>query len=176
LILPLKGYDYFLRAAKIVKAQFEQAIFMIIGDNVTQRHDDYKQGLKDLTLQLGISDCVIFTGMRSDVAKILSVADVSVLASVEPEGLGRVIIESMAMAKPVITTALGGQEEIVEDGVNGIIVPPREEKSLAQAIIELLGHEELANRFGQEGLKKVKKLFNLDNCILEIEKIFESLC
>jgi len=176
LILPLKGYDYFLRAARIVKAQSPRAIFMIIGDNVAQRHDDYKRELKDLTLRLGISDCVIFTGMRPDVAHILSVADVSVLASVEPEGLGRVIIESMAMAKPVVTTSFGGQAEIVENRVNGIIVPPREENALAQAIIELLDNEELANRLGQEGLKKVKKLFNLDVCILEIEKIFESLC
>lgn len=176
LILPLKGYDYFLRAAKIVKAQVEQAIFMIIGDNVTQRHDNYKQELVDLTSKLGISNCVIFTGMRLDIAKIISVADVSVLASVEPEGLGRVIIESMAMGKPVVTTLLGGQAEIVEDRVNGIIVSPKEANNLAKAIIELLSHEELANRLGQKGLCKVKKLFNLDICVLEIESIFENLC
>jgi len=176
LILPLKGYDYFLRAAKIVKDQVAQAVFMIIGDNVTQRHDFYKQYIKDLTLKLGISNCVIFTGMRPDVASILSVADVSVLASVEPEGLGRVITESMAMAKPVVTTSLGGQAEIVENRINGIIVPPRDENTLAQAIIELLNNEELANRLGQEGLSKVRKLFNLNICVSKIEGIFESLC
>jgi len=55
LILPLKGHDYFLRAAKLVKAQVTDAVFMIVGDNVAPRHDDYKQELKDLTSKLGIS-------------------------------------------------------------------------------------------------------------------------
>jgi predicted outer membrane repeat protein len=172
LILPLKGYEYFLKSASLIIKDFPRTIFLIIGDTVISRHDRYKDSLRKLCLELGITENVIFTGMRPDIADILSFVDLSVLSSVEPEGLGRVIVESMAMGKPVITTSIGGQAEAVADGIDGLLVPPRDSSKLARAIIDLLSDDATAKRLGEAGCRKTKLIFNLAQNVARLEDVF----
>lgn len=176
LILPLKGYEYFLEAASLVIRKIPDTFFLIVGDTVISRHDKYKAGLKNLAERLDIADKVVFTGMRPDIADILSLSNISVLSSVEPEGLGRVIPESMALGKPVITTDIGGQAEAVSHKVDGILVPPKDPVALSEAILLLLNDPELGRSLGQAGQRKVEKYFNLKENILILEKLFEGLC
>jgi predicted outer membrane repeat protein len=176
LIMPLKGYEYFLEAASIVKKALPDTVFMVVGDTVISRHNSYKQSLKNKAASLGIADNVVFTGMRQDVPDIISLMDITVLASIVPEGMGRVIIESMAMSKPVITTNLGGQSEIIEHNKDGILIPPKDSFALARAIISLLKDNNKLLSLAESGFKKVQDNFDLNKKIKELEELFLSLC
>jgi glycosyltransferase involved in cell wall biosynthesis len=175
LILPLKGYEYLIEAAEEVVRRFSNAVFLIVGDTVIDGHNKYREKLKLLASKLGISKNVIFTGMRRDIPKILSLVDVFVLPSIEQEGLGRVLIEAMALKKPVVTTSIGGQSEVVQNNVNGLLVPPKNSQAITEAIIDLLQNDAKAKRLGEEGYRKVKQSFDLDINIRKFEELLENL-
>jgi len=176
LILPLKGYEYFLEAAGLLNKDFPDTIFMIVGDTVIDRHNNYRQFLKKRAVDLGIESKVIFTGMRQDIPDIISLMDICVLSSVEPEGLGRVLIEAMSMRKPVITTRLGGQEEAVDYGAAGALVNARDPVGMAQAITALLKDKAGAESLAEKGYKRAVDSFNLNSSVRNLEEVFLSLC
>ena len=82
----------------------------------------------------------------------------------------------MATKKPVVGTRYGGTPEIVEDGVTGYIIDPRNPEEIAQKIIELLKNPERAKQFGEAGYKRVKEKFNLEDKVEEYIVVYESLC
>jgi glycosyltransferase involved in cell wall biosynthesis len=143
----LKGLEHFLEAAALIAPQFPAARFLVVGDT---NPDDraYWSVLTGLAEGLGISDRVIFTGLRTDVPNVLASATVAVMPSLN-EALSNVLLESMAAGAPVVATRVGGTPEAVEDGVNGLLVPPADVPALAQAICSLLADPVRADRLGQ---------------------------
>src|SRR3989338_10642058 len=101
------------------------------------RRREKRRELEGLTHKLNLNNQVIFTGKREDIPEILSSLDLFVLSSVS-EGLGRSIIEAMAMEKAVVATNVGGIPEVVKDKETGVLVPAKNAPALAAAIIELL--------------------------------------
>ena len=89
----------------------------------------------------------------------LSEAAVSVLPSLS-EGTSNTLLESMAAGVPVIATGVGGNPEVIDDGVSGLLVPPRDSAALAAAMGRLLENEDLALRLGQAGMRRVSELFS----------------
>ena len=116
-----KGQGVFLKAAKILihERGILDCSFFIIGD-VPNDNNNFKYDLIDLANKLGIAQHVQFLGYRNDVLALMNKMDVVIHASVEPEPFGMVIIEAMAVGKPVIATNMGGPLEIIEDGIKGI--------------------------------------------------------
>jgi len=138
-----KGHEYFLEAMAEVARQIPNLRGLIVGEpENTPLNREYFQKLQSLVKSLGLADRVIFTGFRSDVPRLLSALDVVVHASSLPEPFGRVVIEGMAAGKPVVATAAGGVLEIIEDGINGLLVPCKDSKAIANAVLELLSDRE----------------------------------
>jgi L-malate glycosyltransferase len=168
---PLKGIEYFLEAAAILAARFEDVYFPIVGDGIDP---EYTAGLKDLAARLGLGRRVIFTGFRLDISSILPDLLVSVLPSLS-EGLSNVLLESMAAGVPVVATNVGGNPEAVEEGVTGILVPPRNPAALADAVGTLLENQDLAIRFGASGRRRIEVHFSLDRMVQDTQKLYAEL-
>lgn len=163
-----KGHKVFFRAAAAVLREVPEARFLIVGKGDRER-------LEKLCAELGILDRVIFTGFRTDIAEVLAAMDVSVSSSTEGEGLTGALRESLAMAKPVVATNVGGNPELIINGQTGLIVPPGEPELLARAIVRLLRNRELAARLGQNGLELVRQKFlNSVRCD-RIEQLYRDL-
>ena len=93
-----------------------------------------------MTAELGLSNTVLFLGRRNDVPDILACCDLFVLPS-WAEGLPNSVLEAMAAGLPVVATRVGGIPEIIDDGVSGLLVAPRDSHALAVAILQVLGNE-----------------------------------
>lgn len=171
-LIPGKGQDVLLKAAKRVAEQAAEVNCVIVGNGNTA----YRNTLEDLSAGLGIKNKVRFSGYREDIPQIMSCLDIVVLPSTSHlEGLSRVIIEAMACGKPVIATDAGGNPEAVEDGKTGILVPPGDPDELARAILELARDADQRKRMGEAGRKRAEQLFSIEMNVERIEKIYEEI-
>ncbi|HHY75774.1 MAG TPA: glycosyltransferase family 4 protein [Firmicutes bacterium] len=148
---PEKGLDTLIDAAKIVVASYPSARFVIGGTGPLEA--DLTKKIRDLRLE----PYVRLAGFVDDVPGFLGDLDLFVLPSYS-EGIGLAIIEAMAAGLPVVASAVGGVPEVVADGVTGLLVPPRQPKALAQAIVRLLVDPDLARSMGASGREKVERL------------------
>ena len=148
-----KGLDVLLHAAKLVLASEPSARFMIGGTGPLE--EELRRKIRELKLE----PYVRMAGFIEDVPSFLSELDVFVLPS-DSEGIGLAIMEAMATGLPVVATAVGGVPEVVSDGQTGILVPPRQPKLLAQAIVRLLVDPDLARAMGAAGRNRVEALFD----------------
>ena len=165
---PIKGLQFFIRAAERVKDVFPGTKFVVVGDGLLRPE------LERLTAELGLDSCVLFLGQRDDVPQILPLFDVFVLPSVK-EGLPYALLEAMAAAKPVVATAVGGVPEVVVDGQTGLLVPPRDPEALAQAIITLLRNPGRARAMGEAGRQRVLEHFTVERMVAETERVYQAL-
>ena len=113
-------------------------------------------------------------GQRRDIPEILSATHIAVSASWH-EPFGRVIIEAMAMARPVVGTRAGAIPEIVADGETGVLVPIKDPTALATAIIAVATDRHDAHRMGQSGRQRVEELFSIDTTVSNASAVFESV-
>lgn len=131
-----------------------------------------RENLIGTVRQLQISKKVIFLGDRSDVPELMNAFDTFILSSVT-EGISLTLLEAMATGLPVVATNVGGNPEVVVDGVTGILVPPKDPEKMAEAIIRLLQNRELAKQMGDAGRKRVEEKFSLERMVREYENIYE---
>jgi glycosyltransferase involved in cell wall biosynthesis len=160
-----KGHEILIRAFKEVKKDINRARLIIVGEGPLDNM------LHDLVDSLGLSDSVLFTGFQMDVAAIISSFDVAVLPSYF-EGMGRVLLEAMAMEKPVVASRVGGIPDLVKDNVNGLLITPGDVKGLADALKKLLNDKGLANIMGRDGRKGISDKFSADAMIRSISNIY----
>ncbi len=163
-----KGLPYFLRMAALLLPDFPAARFVIVGDGPLRNE------LVALARNLGLADRVVFTGFRTDVPDLMSVFDLFVLASVyEPFGL--VLVQAMALEKPIVASRVGGIPEVVADGETGLLAPPRDPAALAEAAARLLRDEALARRMGQAGRERVLAQFTAEAMARKTMALYEEL-
>ena len=173
-VRPWKGQRVFLEAASQVAERVSRIHLLIVGDTIFQAKEDYLGQLKRLAQDHGIADSVTFTGHRSDVAQILAALDILVHCS-EAEPFGRVLIEGMSMAKPVVAFADGAVPEIVVDGETGLLVPPGDVAALAAGIEHLLQNEPVRRAMGEKGRSRVEAMFTAEQMTRNVEKVYEEL-
>ncbi len=147
-----KGHLHIVRAMSEVIRHFPKARLLAAGEG------DLRKGIMELTAELGLQNSVILAGHREDIPEIIAAFDVSVMASYASEGIPQFAIQSMAAGKPIVGTETGGIPEVVKDGINGYIVPPKNPEALAGAIIKLLSNPEKAREMGLAGRQMA--LFN----------------
>jgi glycosyltransferase involved in cell wall biosynthesis len=164
----MKGVDYFLDAAAVLAGRYPDVGFLIVGDGGARKE------LEEQACRLGIRERTVFTGFRRDVPDLLSESAISVLPSLS-EGISNTLLESMAAGVPVIATRVGGNPEVVEDGVSGLLVPTRDSATLAAAIGSLLDDEDLAYRLGQAGIARVSQLFSIESSVHQTEHLYQRL-
>jgi len=154
-----KHVDDLINAITIVKKIHPKVRLSIIGDGVNEKN------LKDLVIREKLGDNVIFNGILDgmDVVKKIKSCRMLVLPSTK-EGFGIVLAEANACSKPVIAYDCGGVVDVIEDGVNGFLVKPRDIKELSVKISLLLSDDKLTNELGRNGRKKVEELFTWNMC------------
>ncbi len=162
---PMKGVEYFIDAAAATARRFADVYFLIVGDG------ENRAELQAQARRAGIDGRMVFTGFRSDIPEFLSEASISVLPSLS-EGLSNTLLESMAAGVAVIATRVGGNPEVIEDGVTGLLVPPRDSDEIAGALHRLLGCPDLALRLGECGARRVAQLFAVERAVRETESLY----
>ena len=167
-LVPIKGLEWLLNAAPRVLAQFPQACFVIIGDGPLLGE------LKQLAAELGIGPSVVFLGAREDVPGCLAVLDLFVLPSLN-EGMGRVLLEAMAVGCPVVATRVGGIPDIVVDGTTGLLVPPRDDRALAEAILALLRDRSRRAAYGEAARRHVDGRFAVETMVRHVERLYDEV-
>jgi glycosyltransferase involved in cell wall biosynthesis len=165
-----KGPDLFIEAAARVREKMSEARFILVGDAIFGEKS-YTEELEGMAKRLGLEEAAVFTGFRDDVDEIMACLDVLVHASILPDPLPTVLIEAMSCGLAVIASDGGGVREIVEDGVTGIIVPPKDVQAMAAAMFELLADKEEARRMGEMGRKRAAGLFDLEKTAAEMQTI-----
>ena len=123
---------------------------------------------------LDLKDKVIFSGFRQDMPEVYAAIDIFVLPSLQ-EACARVLLEAMASGKPVIATSLGGNPEIVVDEVTGILVPAKDARALAQAMLRLIREPDTARQMGEAGRKRSQECFTIAENLVKIEFIYGEL-
>jgi glycosyltransferase involved in cell wall biosynthesis len=155
-----KGQEIVVEAMHEVRRRFPEIRCLIVG-GVHPTSQGYARRIRDYIDQHGLHQHVIFTGFRNDVADMIAAMDVVIHASVTPEPFGRVILEGMALGKPVIATNLGGVPEFVLDGTTGKLVPPGDARALAESMSALLGDAALRERLGHQARCEVNRRFSV---------------
>lgn len=168
-LAPYKGQDVLVEAFSLVVKNKPDAHCILVGRN------DEPFGLKvrDAVNRLGLSERVHFVSYEDDIRPFLASMDLFVLAS-RSEGFGIVLLEAMAMAKPVIATRVGGIPEAVHDQVTGLLVPSQDSRALASNILKLAEDPQRRRKMGEEGLVRAK-LFNIQNANNARLKAYEAL-
>jgi glycosyltransferase involved in cell wall biosynthesis len=169
-LFPRKGYEYLLGALSDVRARVPHIHCVIVGEGDA----GYQHTLLNLVKEKNLDAVVTFAGFQSDVLEYMADFDVVVLPSIL-EGFGIVLLEGMAMGKPVVASRVGGIPEAVEDGVTGILVPPANSSKLADALVHLLEQPALRHSMGEAGRKRVETLFTLKNTVQELEGIYRAV-
>lgn len=166
-----KGLDYLMNAIKIV-SEFTDVKLVIVGTG------NYIEYYKNMAESYGMTNRVIFAGYveDGDLPKYYCESDVVVLPSYNrAEGFGMVLIEAQAGGTPVIGTTVGGIPYAIKDGETGLLVPPKDSEKLADAIIKILGDDELSQKMEQAGYEKVKKEFTWEKSTENFLEILEEV-
>ena len=174
-LIPWKGHRDFLKAAQRVILANPNAKAFIIGGVPDGCDPNYERELRDLAKGLGIENRVVFTGFREDVPEMIQMQKVIVHASISPEPFGRVIIEAMAMRKPVVASKAGGPLEIIDDGINGYLVPSGNDADLGDRILTLLGDPVLAARLGQEAYLKAMRCYAVEPHVNAVSSAYRNV-
>jgi glycosyltransferase involved in cell wall biosynthesis len=164
-LVPHKGQRYLVEAAHLVVQEISDARFVILGEGELREH------LEKQVHEHHLEKHVLLPGFRTDVLGCLKGFDLFVMSSVT-EGLGTSLLDAMACARPIVATRTGGIPEIVEDGVNGLLVPPRDAASLAAAIVRALNDERLRQRLGEAGLARVRERFTVERMVEQTAAVY----
>jgi glycosyltransferase involved in cell wall biosynthesis len=134
-----------------------------------------KSALHQLTEQLNLANHVRFLGLVRDVPAVMQQARMFVLSSIT-EGVPLTLLEAMASGLPCVSTNVGGIPEVLRDGVNGLLVPPRDPHALAMAMLRLHGDDEVARRLGTAGRRCVEDHFDIRHMVARYERIYHTAC
>ncbi len=167
-LFEVKGLPYLLEATAQLKEKYPDISLFIAGEG------NQEDALKTKADDLRLGDTVKFLGFRDDIPNILHAVDIYVCSSVS-EGLSLSILEAMAMSKPVIATDVGGNPELILDGVNGLLVPPRDSGKLADAIAQLIDHPERRLEFGMKSREIVESRFSLERMVRDYETLYKQV-
>lgn len=155
-----KGQMRLMKAARVVLEKHPEARFIFVGQGTGDRWRENK--LRQSIYDAGLENKIIMLGYRWDTPEILVAADMVVIASICTEASPIVLREAFATGRAVIATKVGDVPEIVEDGVNGLMVEPNDSNALANAILRLLEDPKLAERCAGNALKYAREHFDFD--------------
>ncbi len=170
-LVPLKDHKTLIKAFASVLNKIPCCRLVIVGREDTSL-GGVKEELLALAKDLGVTDKIIFTGERDDVHDMLRVFDVFALPS-WTEGISISMLEAAATAKPLVATRVGGNSEIIQEGVNGFLVPPKDPQTLADRIIKILANDSLLSQMGKASREWVEKEFSLDVMVARYHKLYE---
>ena len=167
-LVPHKGQRHLVDAAHLVVQEIPDARFVILGEGELREH--LERHVRDHHLEKH----VLLPGFRTDVLGCMKGFDLFAMSSVT-EGLGTSILDAMACSRAIVATRAGGIPEIVQDGLTGVLVEPRDHKAMAREIVRLLRDDALRARMGEAGRTRVGERFTVERMVLETAAVYERL-
>jgi len=165
---PEKGHQYLIEAWPAVVAGAPRAWLAIVGDGsacVALR-------AQAEALPTPSRNRIVFTGRRTDISAVTAELDIAVLPSLR-EAQGISILEAMARRKPVVASAVGGVPEVLTDGVDGLLVPPRDVPALADALLRLARSPSLRERMGEAGYRTARERYSIEAMVREVQAVYD---
>ncbi|MBZ0155114.1 MAG: glycosyltransferase family 4 protein [Alphaproteobacteria bacterium] len=169
-----KGQMVVVKAVQKIRRSYPDVACLIVGA-VCRGAEGYREELEASIRENGLEESVIFTGFRDDVPGIVNALDVLLHASIEPEPFGRVLLEGMALSKPIVATAAGGVPEIIVQGETGLLVPMNDPDALANATLYFLSHPDAARKMGERGWRRLIEEFSGARVVREVERVYEEV-
>jgi glycosyltransferase involved in cell wall biosynthesis len=163
-----KGQEFLLAAVPELRQHIPDLNVIIVGDG------RLRSKLENQARTLGITDVVHFLGTRRDLPRLYRAMDVFVLPSLW-EGLPLVLLKAMAAGLPVIATRVSGAEDIIVDGANGRLIPPRQPAALARAVIELYSQPKLWLVWGHQAQQTIREKYSLEAMLIRLQSLYEEL-
>ncbi len=163
---PIKNHIMLLRGIRRVLQDVPGCRLLVIGDG------SERERLVDLSKELDLQKYVRFFGERNDIPELLSIIDLFVLVSLS-EGISLTLLEAMATGLPIIATKVGGNPELIRDGINGILIESGDENRLVAAIIEMLKNPVKRRTMGQQGYGLFQKYYTLDTSTKQYEQLYQ---
>jgi len=163
----IKGHKYLIEAARKILLIRPDMTFIFLGDG------ELMNDLKAQAASLGIYDKVKFLGWREDVAEVMSTFDLFVLPSLN-EGMGKVLVEAMAMGKPIIASHVGGISDLVKNEENGLLVPPEDAEAIARSISILHSKPLKRKEMGEKG-RAIAVEYGADSMVQKIDRLYKEL-
>jgi glycosyltransferase involved in cell wall biosynthesis len=163
-----KAYEVLIEAAAKLAEKIPEVTVLIAGDGPE------REKLERAIAEFGVGDRVKLLGWRADVPDLVAAADVGVCCS-DFEGGPLSVLEYMSAGRPVVATAVGGLPELVEDGVTGILIPPRDPAALAEAVGGLLTDPERRERLGAAGRSLREREYSFESYMQRLEGLYQSL-
>jgi glycosyltransferase involved in cell wall biosynthesis len=167
-----KGVREFVSAAEAIKRQKIDARFVLVGDPDPNNPTSVPESMLEKWHNDGVIE---WWGRRTEMAKVLSQATIICLPSTYREGVPKVLIEAASCCRPIVTTDIAGCRDIVQDGENGILVPPGDTEALVKALCELLGDRRLQEQMGKRGRQIVAERFSEKYVISETSAAYQQL-
>ncbi len=161
-----KGHEYLIRAVPLLIPEFPSLRVLIVGDG------PFRDELKELVRHLHLESHVVFTGSLKDITQALAATDIFAFPATWREGFGLSIVEAMACGKPVIVSNIWSLNTLIQDGVTGILIPPKAIEPITAAIKRLLNNKEERTRMSETGKAMVEKLFSIHRMAREIHDLY----
>jgi glycosyltransferase involved in cell wall biosynthesis len=162
----VKGHAQLVAAAGKVCHEMPRTIFLLVGDG------QERPRIEQLVTNAGLQKNFMFLGRRRDIPELLACCDLFVLPS-EAEAMPNALLEAMAAGLPVVATDVGGSREVIEDGISGLLVRPRDSEAMAAGIIRILQNPPLAAELARAGQERVRTRFSLDRLITQFEWLYQ---
>lgn len=166
-----KGQEFLVEAMVPVLKQNPNARLVLVGGNVPGERS-YKENLVALIGRTGLDRQIIIEGFRSDIPTVLSAFDIFVLPSTRPDPFPTVILEAMAVGKPVVATNHGGAIEQVENNVTGFLVSPDNPLEMTIVLDKLAKDSMLQKQMGEAGYNRVNKYFTVEKYVNDIQQLY----
>jgi glycosyltransferase involved in cell wall biosynthesis len=165
---PRKGYHFLVEAMRRLAPDFPHLKLLIVGEG--RQHGE----LEHLVRNLSLADRVVFAGYREDVARAISAFDIATLTSLW-EGLPRVLVQYSLLEKPIVTFEVEGAREVVEDGVNGYVVPLKDVEALVDRLRRLVADAAARTDFGRLSREKVLGRWDVERMVERIEAVYRDV-
>ncbi len=167
---PGKGHEEFLEAAAALSAERSGLAFLIVGE-ASYGEENYAEKIRRMSEELGLGRLLRFAGFRRDMPDVMAAFDIFAFPS-HAESFGLVLIEAMAMERPVVSTNCDGVLDIMVDGETGLYVRPKRPGELAASLRRLVDDPELRRKMGKAGRERVVRLFDKRNQITRLEDLY----
>ncbi len=164
-----KDYPNMLAAFARVRERYPRTALLLVGKGSLQKETEA------VVKSLGLEGHARFLGVRDDVSAVMGAADGYVMSSAW-EGMPMVLLEAAAAGLPIVATRVGGNQEVVQDGESGFLVPPRQPDSLAEAMIRLMQYPDVQRRsMGERGRAHVRANYGLERIVERWEELYREV-
>jgi glycosyltransferase involved in cell wall biosynthesis len=167
-LYPVKNHAMLLRAVSHLATEWRRVRFVLVGDGAE------REALQRMARDLGIAGQVLMPGRLANEPGFAGAFDIAVLTSRE-EGFPNWIVEAMAAGRPVVATDVGGVPDAVQHEQTGLLVPPDDDRAMAESLRRLLGDETLRVRFGRAGSERARSLYHVNVVMRALEALYTEL-